>query len=199
MAQAIQIVQTPAAVRLKPVRPVSDDELLELSSRNPELRFERAAEGDLIIMPPSGSESGRRDLSVAGQVLAWAQSDGTGVAFGPSAGFRLPNGAVRAADAAWLRKDRWQALSSEEKEKYAPLCPEFVVEVRSPSDELAELQGKMREYIDNGAALAWLIDPFERRVFVYRPGALVTQLEDPSRISAEPVLPGFVLELAPVW
>ena len=196
---AIEIVEAPSAVRLRTLRPVSDDELLELSMRNPELRLERTAGGELIIMPPSGAESGRRCLGAASQLAAWAGRDGSGLAFDSSAGFRLPDGSVRAADAAWVRKDRWEALTREEREKYAPLCPDFVLELRSPSDRLADLEGKLAEWIANGARLGWLIEPFERQVQVYQPGASVARLDAPERLSADPVLPGFVLDLASVW
>ena len=121
------------------------------------------------------------------------------MAYGPSAGFRLPNGAVRAPDASWLRLSRRDGLTEDERERIAPICPDFVLEIRSPSDSLAVVQAKMQEYMENGARLGWLIDPFQRRVHVYRPGQAAEVLEDPATVAGEDVLPGFDLNLSEIW
>jgi Uma2 family endonuclease len=130
---------------------------------------------------------------------SWAEADGTGVAFDSSTGFILPNGAERSPDAAWVSRSRWDRLTEKEQESFPPLCPDFVVELRSPTDNLKDLQAKMDEYMANGAQLGWLIDPFEKRVYVYQPGAAVAVVEDPESLSGEPLLRGFTLQLRQVW
>ena len=127
--------------------------------------------------------------------LDWAKKDGTGISFDSSTGFRLPNGAIRSPDASWVKPERWQTLTLEQRRGFAPLCPDFVLELRSATDQLSALQAKMQEYIDNGARLGWLIDPSERRVYIYRPGLPMEQQNDPSTLSGDPVLPGFVFHL----
>jgi Uma2 family endonuclease len=178
--------------------PLDDDQLLVLSSLNRDLRFERNARGELIVMPPTGTETGDRDSEINMQLRLWAKRDGRGKAFGSSTGFRLPNGAVRSPDASWVSKKRLEALSEEELQKFAPLCPEFVVELRSPSDSLKVSQEKMEEYIANGAELGWLLDPEVRRVYVYTPNG-VTELDNPGTLSGDPLLEEFVLDLTEVW
>lgn len=150
-------------------------------------------------MPPTGGRTGRRNFSLTGQLFAWATADGTGVGFDSSTGFRLPNGAERAPDVAWVPRERWDGLSDEEQEKFPPLCPDFVIELLSKSDDLADLRDKMQEYMDNGARLGWLIDPFERRAYVFRSDRPVETLDDPPRLLGDDVLPGFVLDLRSVW
>ena len=178
---------------------MTEDRLSKLCSDNGDLRLELTAEGELIIMPPVFSESGWQELEVAAQVAIWAKQDGTGRAFSPSAGFTLPNGAVRAPDVSWIPMSRWGALSAEEREGFANICPDFVIELRSLSDSLAEVQRKMVEYMENGVRLGWLIDPQTRRVHVYQPGQPVEILEEPTGVSADPVLTGFVLDLSAIW
>lgn len=177
----------------------SDDELFDLCARNRDLRIERTAEGDLIVMTPAGGASDRRNVVVVAALEAWSRRDGNGVAFGPSAGFILPDGAMYGPDAAWILRSRLDALTAEEREKFLPLCPDFVVELRSPSDRLADLHIKMEEYRDNGARLGWLIDPLERRVVVFRPQRPVEVLEDAKEVSGDPELPGLTLDLTSVW
>lgn len=186
-------------LRIRPAIRLSNDALYEFCRINRDLRIERTQEGDLIVMSPTGGETGRRNLMLSGMLAAWVVRDGTGVGFDSSTGFVLPNGAERSPDAAWIRKPRWEALAPEEREKFVPLCPDFVVELRSPSDDLDELHAKMREWIDNGAALGWLLDPKSRCVFVYRPGAAVERLCEPAELSGEPVLPGFSLDPSAIW
>jgi Uma2 family endonuclease len=183
------------SLRFDPRAPLTDRLLLLLSSANPDLRLERTAEGDLVIMSPAGSDSGRRNHKLSLRLGIWAEGNELGVAFDSSAGFRLPNGACRSPDASWMAIDRWNALAPDEKKAYAPLCPDFVVELRSPSDPLAEVHAKMREYLDQGARLGWLIDPIRQAVEVYRPGRPVEALAAPATLSGEEVLPNFVLDL----
>ena len=150
-------------------------------------------------MPPTGWKTGNYNLRVGAALLAWADQDGTGVATDSSTGFDLPNGATRSPDAAWVKRSRLAALTEEQKAKFLPLCPDFVIEIRSSSDNLKTLRATMQEYIDNGAQLGWLLDPSDRRVYVYRPGVAVECLENPAIIGGNPILPGFVLELANIW
>lgn len=178
---------------------MSEDEFFEFCMRNPDLNLELNSEGDLIIVPPTGGKTGIRNFKLTGSLGLWAEKDGTGVGFDSSTLFSLPNGAKRSPDAAWVKKERWEALSEKEQERFSPLCPDFVVELRSPSDSVKSLQKKMEEYAANGAQLGWLIDPFERKVYVYRPGAEVEVLEDPETISGEPLLRGFALDVRALW
>jgi Uma2 family endonuclease len=196
---AFQSEPVPLRLDLGALRYWTDDELYELCARNPEIRIERTAEGDIVIMSPAGWASGRRSAEVAMALGAWARRDGTGVTSDSSAGYLLPNGAMRAPDASWVLRSRLADIPPETREKFLPLCPDFVVEIKSPSDRLADLQAKMEEYRGNGARLGWLIDPEARRVHVYRPGREPEVLEDPREVSGEPELPGFVLDLEPIW
>ncbi len=186
-------------LRLRPVIELSGEQLLELSSLNDDLRLELTAEGELIVMTPAGGESSRRNLELTVQLGIWTRRDGTGVAFDSSGGFILPNGAIRSPDASWVERSRYEALTPEQREKYLPLCPEFVIELRSPSDRLVTLQEKMVEYVENGARLGLLLDPARRRVYVYKPGEPVRELADPEEVSADPILPGFLLKPREVW
>jgi len=186
-------------LRLRPVIELSGEQLLELSSLNDDLRLELTAEGELIVMTPAGGESSRRNLELTVQLGIWTRRDGTGVAFDSSGGFILPNGAIRSPDASWVERSRYEALTPEQREKYLPLCPEFVIELRSPSDRLGTLQEKMVEYVENGARLGLLLDPARRRVYVYKPGEPVRELADPEEVSADPILPGFLLKPREVW
>jgi Uma2 family endonuclease len=174
-------------------------EFFEFCQRNRDWRFEQTREGDLIIMPPTGGETGHTNFNLTGLFSVWARRDGSGVGFDSSTGFTLPNGARRSPDLAWIQRDRWEALTVEERVEFPPLCPDFVVEIRSPSDALSTLQAKMQEYLDNGARLGWLIDPLEKKVYVYHPHTPVTCLDHPTTLSSDLVLPGFVLPLAEVW
>lgn len=196
---AIPSTPIPLSLRMGSVLQLSDDELLELCARNPELRIERDAEGNLIVMTPAGGETGHRSLEIAVSLGSWARRDDTGVAFDSSAGFLLPNGAMRAPDAAWVSRARLAPLSAEAKQRFLPLCPDVVIELRSPSDRLQDLALKMEEYRGNGARLGWLIDPQQQRVHVYRPGRPAEVLDHPREVSGDPELPGFVLDLAAVW
>jgi len=176
----------------------SDEELLELSERNPGYQFERSAVGDLIVTP-TGSESGRLSGEVFGQLRDWNRQSALGVVFDSSGGFRLPDGAVYAPDASWVQRERWEALAPEQRRTFAPLCPDAVFEITSPSDRLADLQEKMSAYMKNGAHLGVLIDPAGRTVEIYRQGQEPRLLADPGIVTLDPELPGFVLDLGPIF
>jgi Uma2 family endonuclease len=189
-------------LHVQPVIKLTDDQLFELCQINQELWIERTAEGDLLIMAPEGWETGNRGLTLGTLLTQWAWQDGTGATTGSTAGYILPNGAngaMRAPDVAWVLRSRLAPLSPEQKQKFLPLCPDFVVEIRSPSDRLSTVQAKMQEYLDNGTRLGWLVDPANRAIYVYRPNQPVERLDNPSTISGDPVLPGFVLELQTIW
>lgn len=189
----------PLTLHLAPVLRLSDDQLFELCQRNRDLRIEREATGDLLLMTPAGGKSGHRNAKILAQLTQWAETEGSGETFDSSTGFMLPNGAMRSPDAAWVVRSRLAALSPEEQERFLPLTPEFVLELRSPSDGLETLQGKLEEYISQGARLAWLIDPLDQQVHVYRPDTPPKVLDRPSSISGDPELPGFVLEMERIW
>ncbi len=174
---------------------LTDGRFYELCRLNRELRIERTAGGELSIMAPVGGDSSDRNAEIAFQLRLWAKRDGSGRTFDSSGGFRLPNGAVRSPDASWIGNARLATLTEEQRRRFLPLCPDFVVELRSPSDSLSALRDKMREYIDNGARLGWLIDPAGRQVFVYRADAPPERLEVPASVAGDPVLPGFRLDL----
>jgi len=202
MSQVLAEPQTSQAyitLRLKPAIKMTDDEFFALCQLNRDLRLERNAEGDIKVMPPTGGETGNRNAEITGQLVIWTKQDGTGAAFDSSTGFKLPNGADRSPDAAWVQKSRLAVLTQEEKEKFLPLCPDFVIELLSPSDELEEIQAKMNEYVENGSRLGWLLDPKSRRVYVYRPSASVVVIEGPEEVSGDPEHPGFVLNLREIW
>jgi len=179
---------------------VTPEQFAALAAANRDLRLERTSTGNLIVNPPAGSESGRRNLSITGQLYAWLEAnESLGEAFDSSTGLELPNGAHRSPDAAWVRRERWEALTPNQREGFAPLYPDFVVALRSKTDDLKPLQAKMQEYIDNGAQLSWLIDPQTRRVEIYRPNQAVDVLENPDPLSGASVLPGFTLALKRIW
>ncbi|OUL22577.1 Uma2 family endonuclease [Nostoc sp. 106C] len=174
---------------------LTDEQFFQMCQKNRDYQFERTASGELLIMPPTGSETGRRNVKITTQLDNWNSESNLGEVFDSSAGFKLPNGADRSPDASWVKIERWNALTPEQQEKFAPICPDFVVELRSPSDSLKDLQDKMQEYIANGAQLGWLIDRKNKRVEIYRPGKDVEILDNPNSLSGEAVLPGFVLHL----
>ncbi len=177
---------------------LTDEQFFQLCQNNRDLQFERTASGELLIMPPTGGETSNRNIELSYQLQSWSRQNNLGKAFDSSGGFKLPNGADRSPDASWVRRERWEALTPEQREKFLPLCPDFAVELRSPSDSLKKIQEKMQEYIDNGARLGWLIDRKNKRVEIYRPGRDVEILENPATLSGEDVLPGFVLDLTPI-
>jgi Uma2 family endonuclease len=189
-------LELPRAITLH----VSQEQFEALSAANRDLRLERTAAGELIVMPPTGGETGYRNSKIVYFLVKWVEEQGgSGIPFDSSTGFRLPNGADRSPDASWVSQERWQTLTQEQRKGFVPLCPDFVVELRSESDSLTQLQAKMGEYLNNGARLGWLIDPHNRRVEIYRQGRDVEVLENPTSLSGEGVLPGFTLNLRRVW
>lgn len=189
----------PLVLRMPPAVGMDDVQFFEFCQMNRDLRLERTSEGDILVMSPSGGESSARNAEMAFQLTAWAKKDGRGRVFDSSVGFALSDGAVLSPDAAWLYRERLANLTREEKQRFLPLCPDFVVEIRSPTDRLAILKEKMRQFIRNGARLGWLIDPQRQQVFVYRPDRPSEQFDRPERLSGDPELPGFILEMAPIW
>ncbi|CUS04735.2 conserved protein of unknown function [Candidatus Promineifilum breve] len=189
----------PLVVRFRPLYAMTPDEFFELSLLNPDLKIELTSEGEIVFMSPSGTETGALNAQIILALGRWASEDKSGVFFDSSAGFTLPNKAVRAPDASWVRREKWTALSPRQRQRFAPLCPDFVIEVASPSDRQKDLQAKMDEYIANGAQLGWLILPETRQVMVYRPGQDMQLHSDVDAIAADPELPGFTLDLTAIW
>lgn len=177
----------------------SDAEFLEFCLRNPDVRIERESNGEIVIMAPTSTETGGINSELFGLLWFWAKTNAVGKSFDSSTGFTLPNGAVRSPDACWIRFDRLSALSDDERAGFARICPDFVVELRSTTDRLPKLRSKMSEYIENGASLGWLIDPLEKRVYVYRPDREVEILDNPTEVSGDLVLTGFTLNLNEIW
>ncbi|MEG4277472.1 Uma2 family endonuclease [Microcoleus sp. MON1_C1] len=178
---------------------LTDEQFFKLCIDNRDLRFERTASGGLIIMPPTGSETGNFNIDLSYQLQSWSrQNKHLGIAFDSSTGFKLPDGTDISPDAAWIRRDRWDALTAEEKKKFAPICPDFVVELRSTTDSLEKLRAKMKVYVKNGARLGWLLDRKNRKVEISRQGREVEILDAPATLSGEDVLPGFVLDLSDI-
>jgi Uma2 family endonuclease len=180
-------------------RPLSDDEFFDFCMKNPDLRIERRANGEIVIMPPAGMETGYRNNDLSAQLRLWAKADGQGVSFDSNTEFILPSGAAFAPDASWILKSRLASLTKEEKTLFGRLCPDFVVELRSPSDRLSSLKSKMAEWIANGAQLGWLIVPEKQTVFVYRPGAAPEELSNIDHVAGEGPVAGFRLELTDIW
>lgn len=178
---------------------MSDEQFYEFCHRNPNLRIERNTNGEVTVMPPAFSDTGNRNNKLGYQLTRWTEEHENGEAFDSSAGFTLPNGAVRSPDASWIRLDRWNALTETQKASFAPICPDFVVELRSASDTLKSLQTKMQEYIENGASLGLLIDRQNRTVYCYRADGSVAVLNQPEQVSCDPELPGFALQMAKIW
>jgi len=179
---------------------MTDEEFYEFCRRNQDFRFEMDKEENLIVMPPTFLETSRKNAKINVRLGRWAEKDNTGVAFESDGMFTLPNGAKRSPDAFWILNEKYYALSEEEREeRFARIVPDFVIELRSKSDNLRKLQNKMSEYIENGVRLGWLIDPYERRVHVYRADESVEILENPQKVSGEAVLPGFELDLTEIW
>jgi Uma2 family endonuclease len=183
---------------------LSDDQFIELCSDNRDFQFELTAQKELLIMTPPGPRTGRRNVGITTNLENWARQDGTGITFANGTLFEFPNGAKRGPDASWVRREKWDNLTDElQEEKIPPLCPDFVVELMSPSDRRPDrfrmLQAKMDEYMANGVRLGWLIDPFQKIVYVYRPGQAVERLQNPSTLHGDPILPGFVFQTSEFW
>jgi Uma2 family endonuclease len=190
---------TALIVNLRPTIDLTDEQFFQLCQNNPELRFERTAKGELIIMSPTGSSTGKRNADLTTDVSIWNRQTKLGVVFDSSTGFKLPNGADRSPDVAWILNDRWNALTPEQQERFAPIAPDFVIELRSKTDSLETLEAKMQEYIENGVRLGWLLDPQTPQAKIYRLGQPVETILSPVMLSGEDVLPGFVLEVDRVF
>ncbi|MGV0026635.1 Uma2 family endonuclease [Phormidesmis priestleyi] len=186
-------------VNLRPTIDLSDEQFFQLCQHNPELRFERSAIGELIIMSPTGSGTGKRNADLTIDVGIWNRQTNLGVVFDSSTGFKLSNGADRSPDVAWILNDRWNALTPEQQERFAPIAPDFVIELRSKTDSLETLEAKMQEYLENGVCLGWLLDPQTPQAKIYRPGRSVEIILSPTTLSGEDVLPGFVLNLRSIF
>ena len=195
----IQTESIPLTVNFPSLVQMTDEQFYEFCQANRELQIERTARGEVIIMPPAFSDTGNRNFNITVQLGIWTEKDGKGIGFDSSAGFTLPNGATRSPDASWIELERWNALTEEQKASFAPICPDFVIELRSKSDTLSSLQDKMQEYIANGAFLGWLIDRKNRNVYIYRPNQEPKVLDNPETVSGDPELSGFVLRMVKIW
>jgi len=195
----IQTESIPLKVNLPAIAPMTPEQFYEFCLANRDLQIERTASGDVVIMPPAFSDTGNRNFNLAAQLWNWVEQDGTGIGFDSSSGFTLPNGATRSPDISWIKLERWNALTEEQKASFAPICPDFVIELRSSSDTLTSLQDKMQEYMANGALLGWLIDRKNLTVHVYRPNQEPEILDNPETVSGDPELPEFVLRMAKIW
>lgn len=186
-------------LQLPPILRLTDEQFEQLVAANRELQLELTARGKLMIMPPTGGETGNRNFEIYIDLGNWNRQNQLGKAFDSSTGFRLPNGATRSPDVSWLRIERWNALTQEQRKKFIPLCPDFVIELVSETDELENAQAKMQEYLESGLRLGWLINPKARQVEIYRPNQEVEILDFPAVLSGEDILPGFVLDLQPIF
>jgi Uma2 family endonuclease len=186
-------------LQLEPVIKLTDEQFYLLCRKNPTIKFERNARGELIIMAPTGGETGNYNVEMAADFVFWNRQTKLGKVFDSSTGFKLPNGTNRSPDVTWIKQERWENLTPEQREKFPPISPDFVLELMSPSDDLEKVQEKMREYMENNVKLGWLIDRKNRRVEIYRLGKEVEVLQSPTELSGEDVLPGFVLNLQHIW
>lgn len=190
---------TAFTIDLRPIAILTDDRFEQLCAANPEIKFERTAAGELVIMSPTGGETGKINAKLISRFVVWNERTNSGEVFDSSTCFKLPNGGDRSPDVAWVSQSRWDALTPEQKRKFPPLCPDFVLELLSPSDDLRLTQAKMREYLDSGARLGWLINPEDKKVEIYRSGQAVEVLDAPATLSGETVLPEFTLDLNWLW
>ncbi|MEH1829153.1 MAG: Uma2 family endonuclease [Nostoc sp.] len=188
------VLQIPSSMQM------TDEQFFEFCQVNRDLRIERNKFGEISIMPPTGGTTGNRGGNIFGQLWVWSEQDSTGITFDSITGFKLSTGANRSPDASWIKLERWNSLSPKQQEKFAPICPDFVVELKSTSDNLQTLKDKMEEYINEpGIQLGWLIDRKQRKVYIYRPGLPEECLDNPATVSGDSVLPGFILNMSKVW
>lgn len=186
-------------LKLKPAIALSENQFYSLCRQNPDVKIERTPNGELIIMPPTGGETGRKNAELLADFIFWNRKTELGVVFDSSTCFRLPQGSDRSPDISWVKKERWEALTPEEQEKFPPLCPDFVLELLSPSDNLSQAQAKMLEYLSNGVKLGWLIIPQTQQIEIYRQDQPVEILQSPVELSGEAILPQFTLNLTWIW
>lgn len=189
----------PIILNLNPFVELSDEQFYQLCQNHRDLKFERTAQGELVIVTPVGGEGGSWEADLIGDLVYWNRQTQLGKVFSSSTCFKLPNGADRSPDAAWVMSERWNQLTSEQQKRFPPLCPDFVIELRSESDALEPLQQKMQDYISSGAHLGWLVNPQKRQVEIYRANQDKQVLENPKQLSGENVLPGFVFNLSVLW
>jgi Uma2 family endonuclease len=190
---------TAVIVNLNPIIELTDEQFYQLCRTNSDVKFERNAKGELIIMPPTGGGTGKRNIELAADLVIWNRQTKLGVCFDSSTCFRLPQGGDRSPDVSWILQSRWDSLTPDEQEKFPPICPDFVLELMSPSDNFKIAQEKMQEYLNNGIRLGWLINRRTQTVEIYRQGQEVEVLQSPTTLSGEDVLPGFVLNLQAIW
>ncbi|MGI0481485.1 Uma2 family endonuclease [Geminocystis sp. CENA526] len=190
---------TTLTLNLNPTLILDDEQFISICQHNQNLNFERNQKGELIIMPPTGSEIGQKNCSLSGQLWAWNNRYKLGIGFDSSTGFKLPNGAIRSPDVSWIKLERWQQLTYEERRKFAPICPDFLIELLSLNDEIEDTRKKMMEYLENGLQLGWLIDPQSKIIEIYRSNQPITILNNPATISGEDILPNFVLDLTDIF
>jgi len=195
----LSLTGVPLPLRFKPDTPMSDDELMRFCAANDVLRVERDANGEILVMTPAGSRTGRKNAYLTQVLGAWADQDGRGYAFDSNTGFTLPDGSMRSPDAAWVLAARWDAMSDEDKDRFSPLCPDFIIELRSQSDSLPVLEAKMVKWIANGAQVAWLIDPDRQAVAIYRPGQQPEVHHYPTSVQGDGPVTGFELVMARIW
>ena len=194
------MLSSPLILHFPTSMPMTDEQFFEFCQANRDLRIERNKFGEISIMPPTGSETGNRNFNIALQLGIWAEKDNTGICFDSSTGFKLSTGAERSPDVSWIKLARWNQLTPEQKPKFAPICPDFIIELRSASDNLQLLKDKMTEYMQEPEIqLGWLIDRKHRRVYIYRPGKPAECLENPATVSGENILTGFVLKMDKIW
>lgn len=186
-------------LQFSPFIEMSDDQFFDFCQLNNDLRIERNADGEIIIMPPTGWETGDKNAEITTQLRNWTKQDGRGKSADSSAGYKMPNGAIMSPDASWILKERLEKVSPDKRRKYLPLAPDFVIELRSESDALSNLKEKMQEYIANGVSLGWLIDPASKQVYVYRPNSEIEISENLTEISGEPILKDFTMNLKEIW
>jgi Uma2 family endonuclease len=189
----------PLPLRFRPETPMSDDDLMRFCAANDFLRVERDANGEILVMTPAGNNTGRKNTAIISALDAWAERDRRGYVFDSNTGFTLPDGSMRSPDAAWVQAARWDALSQTDKDRFSPLCPDFIIELRSPTDNLKDLQDKMLKWIANGAQLAWLIDPSEQEVSIYRFGESPEVHHHSTSVQGDGVMAGFELVMARIW
>jgi Uma2 family endonuclease len=193
-AQAMAALTLPLKVDLKHVH-LTDEQFYQLCLSNPDLKIERTATGDLVFMPPVGGDSGNREMNLGGELYLWNKATNLGKVFSSSTVFKLPGGGSRSPDVAWVELSRWQSLTPEQRRRFPPIAPDFVMELRSYTDDLPALQEKMQEYLDSGVQLGWLVDPQEQQVEIYRRGQAKEVRSLPTQLSGEPILPDFVLPI----
>ena len=195
----IQTEQTPLMVNLPEMALMTHEQFTQFCLANRDLRIERNANGEVIIMAPTFADTGNRNFNIAVQLGIWSEENGTGIGFDSSTGFTLPNGATRSPDVSWIRLERWDRLTAAQQASFSSVCPDFVIELRSASDTLVGLQAKMVEYLENGAVLGWLIDRKNRSLHIYRPNREPEILVNPETVSGDPELSGFVMKMTKIW